>query len=79
MALVTTLMAGPLLKLLDPRNEYGADVEDEFAAAVVYLRRSIRSWQCPGAQSWSHRRRTLPSVSLSRCPSRWRAPSLGGS
>jgi Kef-type K+ transport system membrane component KefB len=34
MALVTTLMAGPLLKLLDPRNEYGAEVEDEFAAAA---------------------------------------------
>jgi Kef-type K+ transport system membrane component KefB len=34
MALVTTLMAGPLLRLLDPRNEYGAQVEDEFAAAA---------------------------------------------
>ncbi|MGB0094064.1 MAG: cation:proton antiporter [Solirubrobacteraceae bacterium] len=34
MALITTLMAGPLLQLLDPRNEYGADVEDEFAAAA---------------------------------------------
>jgi Kef-type K+ transport system membrane component KefB len=34
MALVTTLMAGPLLKLLDPRNEYGAHVEDEFADAA---------------------------------------------
>jgi Kef-type K+ transport system membrane component KefB len=34
MALVTTLMTGPLLKLLDPRNEYGAQVEDEFAAAA---------------------------------------------
>ena len=31
MAIVTTLMAAPLLKLLDPRNEYGANVEDEFA------------------------------------------------
>jgi hypothetical protein len=34
MALVTTLMAGPLLKLLDPRNEYGAQLEDEFGAAA---------------------------------------------
>ncbi|MGA2926865.1 MAG: cation:proton antiporter [Solirubrobacteraceae bacterium] len=34
MALVTTLMAGPLLRLLDPRNEFGANVEDEFAAAT---------------------------------------------
>jgi Kef-type K+ transport system membrane component KefB len=29
MALITTFMAGPLLKLLDPRNEFGAPVEDE--------------------------------------------------
>jgi Kef-type K+ transport system membrane component KefB len=34
MALVTTLMAGPLLKVLDPRNEYGSQVEDEFAEAA---------------------------------------------
>ncbi len=34
MALVTTLMAGPLLKLLDPRNEYGAQVEDELQDAA---------------------------------------------
>jgi Kef-type K+ transport system membrane component KefB len=34
MAVVTTLMAGPLLKLLDPRNEYGSNVEDEFAEAA---------------------------------------------
>ena len=35
MAVVTTLMAGPLLKLLDPRNEYGRAVEDEFADAAL--------------------------------------------
>jgi K+:H+ antiporter len=29
MALVTTLMAGPMLRLLDPRNEYGTPVEEE--------------------------------------------------
>ncbi len=34
MAIVTTMMAGPLLRLLDPRNEYGSAVEDEFAAAA---------------------------------------------
>jgi hypothetical protein len=34
MALVTTLMAGPVLKLLDPRNEYGAQVEDEVEEAA---------------------------------------------
>ena len=33
MALVTTFMAGPLLKLLDPRNELGAPVEDELIEA----------------------------------------------
>jgi Kef-type K+ transport system membrane component KefB/nucleotide-binding universal stress UspA family protein len=35
MAVVTTLMAGPLLRLLDPRNEYGRGVEDEFADAAL--------------------------------------------
>ncbi len=34
MALVTTLMAGPLLKLIDPTNEFGSRVEDEIAAAA---------------------------------------------
>ena len=33
MALVTTFMAGPLLKLLDPDNEYGAPVEEELEEA----------------------------------------------
>jgi hypothetical protein len=33
MALVTTFMAGPLLKLLDPRNELGAPVEEELVEA----------------------------------------------
>ncbi len=33
MALVTTFMAGPMLKLLDPHNELGAPVEDAYAAA----------------------------------------------
>ena len=35
MAVVTTLMAGPLLKLIDPKNEYGTSVEDEFADAAL--------------------------------------------
>ncbi|HZE05475.1 MAG TPA: cation:proton antiporter, partial [Solirubrobacteraceae bacterium] len=35
MAIVTTLMAGPLLKLLDPHNDYGRHVEDEFADAAL--------------------------------------------
>ena len=33
MALVTTLMAGPLLRLLDPKNELGAPVEEELEEA----------------------------------------------
>jgi hypothetical protein len=33
MALVTTFMAGPLLNLLDPKNIFGAPVEEEFAEA----------------------------------------------
>ena len=33
MALVTTFMAGPLLRLLDPRNAYGAPVEEELEEA----------------------------------------------
>jgi hypothetical protein len=33
MALVTTFMAGPLLGLLDPRNEYGTPVEEELEQA----------------------------------------------
>ena len=33
MALVTTFMTGPLLKLLDPENEFGAPVTDELEEA----------------------------------------------
>ena len=33
MALITTFMAGPVLHLLDPRNEYGAPVEEELEEA----------------------------------------------
>jgi Kef-type K+ transport system membrane component KefB len=33
MALVTTFMAGPLLRLLDPRNEYGEPIERELEQA----------------------------------------------
>ncbi len=33
MALVTTFMTGPLLKLLDPKNEYGAPVKEELKTA----------------------------------------------
>jgi Kef-type K+ transport system membrane component KefB len=43
MAVFTTLMAGPLLKLLDPANEYGSKVEDELAEA-----RRVASAEHPG-------------------------------
>ncbi len=33
MALVTTLMTGPVLNLLDPRNEFGAPIDEEFEEA----------------------------------------------
>ena len=33
MALVTTFMAGPILNRLDPKGEYGADIDDEFEEA----------------------------------------------
>jgi Kef-type K+ transport system membrane component KefB len=39
MAVVTTLMTGPLLKLLDPRNEYGTKLEDELASAAAVAAR----------------------------------------
>ena len=39
MAIITTLMTGPLLKLLDPRNEYGTKIEDELAGAAVVAAR----------------------------------------
>ena len=35
MAVITTLMTGPLLKALDPRNEYGTTIEDELAGAAI--------------------------------------------
>ncbi len=34
MALVTTLMTGPLMRLIDPQNRFGEAPEDELAAAV---------------------------------------------
>jgi K+:H+ antiporter len=39
MAIITTLMTGPLLKLLDPRNEYGTKIEDELAGAAAIAAR----------------------------------------
>jgi Kef-type K+ transport system membrane component KefB len=35
MALVTTFMAGPLIRLLDPHNAYGEEPEEELAASAL--------------------------------------------
>jgi len=35
MALVTTFMAGPVLRLIDPRNSFGAPPEEELAASAA--------------------------------------------
>ena len=53
MALVTTFMTGPVLKLLDPRNTYGAPVDEELEQA----RERRSAWRCrrPSARSSSHR------------------------
>ncbi len=45
MALVTTLIAGPLLKLLDPKNELGAPIKEELEDA-----RQMSVAQFPGLQ-----------------------------
>ena len=49
MALVTTFMAGPLLRLIDPRNEYGAPVEEEFDEARRESRGRVPGARGPGA------------------------------
>jgi len=76
MALVTTFMAGPMLKLLDPKNEYGAPIEDELAEArrlsSVEFPRPARAGQ---VDHWSPRRPTRPFRSSAHSRSRSRAPS----
>jgi Kef-type K+ transport system membrane component KefB len=47
MAIVTTLMTGPLLNLLDPRNDYGADIEDDFAEAAARAAREHPELEVP--------------------------------
>jgi Kef-type K+ transport system membrane component KefB/nucleotide-binding universal stress UspA family protein len=47
MAVITTMMAGPLLKLLDPHNEFGTDVEDEIEAARVTAGREYPTLAVP--------------------------------
>ena len=58
MALVTTFMAGPLLALLDPHNEFGAPVEEELDEARRESRGRSRRWSSRSGRSWSRRRPT---------------------
>ena len=77
MALVTTFMAGPMLKLLDPKNEYGAPVEEELEEARrARPRASSRRRGRRSARSWSRRRpRRRLAPAAARSPSRSPAPS----
>ena len=47
MALVTTFMAGPLLKLFDPKNSYGAPVEEELEDARALSRAEFPDLDVP--------------------------------
>ncbi|MEX2195644.1 MAG: cation:proton antiporter [Thermoleophilaceae bacterium] len=47
MALVTTFMTGPLLKLLDPKNELGAPVEEELEEARARTSLEFPTLQVP--------------------------------
>ena len=73
MALVTTFMTGPVLRLLDPQNEFGAPVEEELEEA----RGAPGALACRSrsARSSSRRRPRGRSRSSSRSRSRSRARS----
>ena len=73
MALVTTFMTGPLLRLLDPHNELGEPPGRCWSPrAEVSAPRRGRSRT---SRSWSRRRPTARCAGSSPWPSRWRAPS----
>ena len=75
MALVTTFMAGPLLALLDPTNDYGAPLEEELEEARKKSRTEFP--ELPVPERFDPRRaagRGVPA-SFGRSQSRWRAPS----
>ena len=74
MALVTTFMAGPLLKLFDPNNSYGAPLEEEFEdARAMSMAEFPTSW-CPTARSWWRCRTRQSSISYVR----WRSSGALG-
>ena len=71
MALVTTFMAGPALRLLDPKNELGAPVEEELEEAREQSVEEFPALDAARAsRSWSPRSPTAPSRSCWRWPSR---------
>ena len=76
MALVTTFMAGPLLKRLDPRNEFGAPRRGGARGGARGSARPIPPMPIP-EQSILVAPQTDGGAwrSCSRSPSRWRAPS----
>ncbi len=70
MALVTTFMAGPLLNLLDPKNSYGAPVEEELEEARALSRAEFPDARRAGALD--PRRAAGRGRSSRSC---WRSPS----
>ena len=74
MALVTTFMAGPLLKLLDPKNQYGAPVEEELDGRAQGEPGPISTSPIPErAILVAPQTERRAARSSSRWPSRWRA------
>ena len=67
MALVTTFMAGPLLRLLDPEERVRRPARGGARARRASARRpSSRSWRCPSGRSWSRRRATTALCAAAR-------------
>ena len=74
MAVVTTLMAGPLLKLLDPKNEYGTTGRGRVRGCGARRRPGSSRAAGPGALDPGRARdRRRHRRSWSRWPSRWPA------
>ncbi len=76
MALVTTFMAGPLLKLLDPKNEYGEAGGRRARAGARRCRApSSRSCRCRRSRSCVAPQTEGATAALRASPSRWRSPT----
>ena len=75
MALVTTFMAGPALRLLDPKNELGAPVEEELEEAREAVGERVPGAAAaravdPGGAAVRRRARAAADRSPSRSPAR---------